>query len=290
MPSRPLTLAVAAFTVAFLSGCAAPHSLDATPPEGVPTPTATETYGVATDENVLVVRTGSDELRLATMSEAEMFEDPPAGIPTIAGDEVFVFVRAAGWPLFVEQLADVPGGCGPRAYEPSLSELGGGWWKVAPVGPAGEYTMRLSAASGPGLPPGGEVGMVAAYVGWKTTTGTVVPATANLDVSIFPGEPGRIIVTVAGMSTSPEIVTGAVRVTDDAGVSSTVTLATPDDDNCIQPGDLFLVGEMAAGEQDALEDHSFTFDVTLNLDGTIHRATGVTETNGSALEFSPALP
>lgn len=289
MTSRPPALAVAAVSVALLTGCAAPHSVDATPPDGVPTPDATAAFDVGEDENFLVVRAGTEEIRLGDSEVAYMFEPAPADIPAIASDEVYVFVRPAGWTLDVAQLEDVSGGCGYRTLEPETTDLGGGWWKTTPVGAPGEYTMRISAGSGPGLPFGGEVGATSAYVRWTTSTGTAIPATAGLDVSIFPGEPGRISVTAERMSITPASIAATATVTDDEGVSSTVTLATPDD-ICVQPGDLFLEGDMAAGERDAIDDHSYAYDVTLTLDGVTYRATGNTATNHSALEFTPALP
>lgn len=147
-----VALAILLVPAAILSGCATPHQLSATPPSGVPTPTATATQG-GPDADALVVRDATTELHLESITIDMNTSNGPIPTETLTGDALYVFVRQAGWTLDASQYVG-PGdyACSSWHTTPTVDDLGGGWWRVQPGGPAGDYAVHLTAGSGPGLP------------------------------------------------------------------------------------------------------------------------------------------
>jgi len=273
-----------------LAGCAVPHSLADTPPSGVPTPLETRSFGDM-GEHFLVVRSGNEELRLASLERP--IDDPglPTDHPDVRGDDLFVFVRPAGWPLWAEQFTGAPYECGERTYEPEVAELGGGWWRVSPIGPAATYTLHLSAGSGPGLPPGGETGSMEALLTVETTKNRPTPAPfASLDLMVVPGEESTVTLDISHLAASPSEATATATVTGD-GAPVTVQLQSGEF-ACPPGGSAFLVARMDAAAAAALGDGPLQYDITLDLDGTSRHATGTIDDGNTPVElrFTPALP
>lgn len=117
-----------------------------------------------------------------------------------------MFARQSGWSLWAEQRGE-DSGCGPETFEPVVTDLGGGWHRVTPVGPAGEYDLWLNAASGPGLPLGGTVGATQSFV----TAADGSQATAELAVPTWAcDQPGDVTL-------SADVDAEAARVLADGG-------------------------------------------------------------------------
>ncbi len=285
---RRLTAAGAllAFTGLTLAGCAIPASIDRAP-DAVPKPAATQAIGTPGEDD-LIVRYGDTELRVEDLGEAAYYDPAPVGAPVIDSDDVYVFVRPAGWTFFAEQRG-VDNGCGALTYEPETTELGDGWYKVTPVGEAAEYDLYLTAGSGPGLPLGGTVGAARAVAKWQTTKSTDVEASAWIDVAAFPDEEGYVRVGVADLPEHPETMTASATLTS-GGKTVKVDLMPPDW-ACDRVGDLTLDAVLTDDEAKILEGEDHTFTVELVLDGVAHTATGSTGSPYyNELSFTPALP
>ena len=70
------------------------------------------------------------------------------------------------------------------------ADIGGGWWAIQSDRPGGHLHASAQPASGPGLPPGGEVG-AAAYLTLETRADRPLPQpAATLDVIAIEDEPG----------------------------------------------------------------------------------------------------
>lgn len=288
---RRLLAAVVGIALAgTISGCAAPNSSSAPAPSGVPTPTSTESFGGADGSEELIVRFGETELRVGSMASAENLEPVPADLPSVVADDIFVFVGPAGWTLTAMQFTGDPYQCDERSIEPEQRSLGGGWWAIRPLGPQGEYTLLLTAGSGPGLPLGGEVGAASAYLALETTTDRALPdPAATLDVSAIEGE-GSIGLYVAGLTESPATSSATVTFTTADGAADPVILAATGD--CNLTGELSFAADLSASEANALADGRFDYDIELVLDGETYTASGV-EQDANALghpTFTPALP
>ncbi|BDV31047.1 hypothetical protein [Microbacterium terricola] len=281
----PLTL------VAALAGCASPFALSDPAPSGVPTPAVTESFGSPTGDDALVVRYDDTELHIASMDAASNLETIPDDLPSLRAEDVYVFVPQAGWTLSAAQFTGEPYECDEWSLTPEQTDLGGGWWAVRPVGQAGDYTLQLSAASGPGLPLGGEVGAVGAYIALQTTTDRPLPPpVATLDVLASDDEPGSVSVSLIGLSVSPAEVTSTVTLTGPDGDRVTVAPASPAD-TCNAAGDELLTAELSVADAETLGDVPYDYDIELTLDGQTYRATGsLAEGMGDALEFAPPLP
>ncbi len=285
---RRVLLAALVLVALPLSGCAVPHSFEAAAPEGVPSPTATQQVGSPREDD-LVVRYGDTELRLETLPEDAFFEGAPDGSPVVASDEVYVFVRQAGWWFTAEQRGD-DAGCGPHRYEPVVTDLGGGWHKVSRVGPAGDYDLWLSGASGPGLPLGGKVGVAQGFVKWQTQTSTELESIAALDVTHGIDGDGSASISVFNLGSVPDAVEATVTLRGASGKTITVHPATPDW-ACDQPGDLTLASTLTGDEENDLGEEGIAYTVELVLDGVTHMASGQARTSQSNdLSFTPALP
>ena len=237
---RRLSAVILITAVVLLAGCARPNSLSDPPPTGVPTPSDTESFGTPSGDNDLVIRYDDAELHVASMDAAVNLESIPGDVPSVVADDLYVFVRPAGWTLSAMQFTGEPFECGERSLEPEQAEIGGGWWAVSPVGPAGTYTLQLSAGSGPGLPAGGEVGATGAYLTLETTTDRPLPQpAATLDVVAIEDEPGTVSLNIIGLADSPETASATVVLTGSGGQPVTSTPAEHEGD-CAMAGDVSL--------------------------------------------------
>lgn len=287
-PARRVLLAALALLALTVSGCAVPHSLDASAPAGVPSPTATQQIG-SPGKDDLVVRYGGTELRLESLPDDAYYTAAPDGSPFVAADELYVFVRPAGWWFSAEQRGEDVG-CGPHAYEPVVTDLGGGWHKVTRVGPAGDYDLWLSGASGPGLPIGGTVGASHSFLKWQTQTSTELEKIAALDVTRGIDGDGSVSLWLYELGATPESVEATVTLRGPSGETITVRPTTPDW-ACDQPGDLTLAAPLTGDQETAIGEEGIDYTVDLVLDGVTYTASGEARTSQSNdLAFTPALP
>ena len=278
--------------IALLAGCARPNSLSTPPPTGVPTPSTTESFGAPSADDDLVIRHGDTELHVASMDAAVNLDPIPDDVPSVVADDLYVFVSPAGWTLSAMQFTGEPYECGERALEPEQDDIGGGWWAIRPVGPAGTYSLRLSAGSGPGLPLGGDIGATGAYLTLETTTDRPLPQpAAALDVAAIENEPGSVSLALIGLSDSPESVSATVVLTGSDGRSVTATPERRDGD-CTMAGDVSLHAELTVDEVSTLGDAPYGYDIDLMLDDTAYQASGTTQEDGGlgTPSFTPALP
>ena len=272
-----------------LAGCISlgPKNIDDAP-ASVPHPTATEFAGTPSEDD-LIVRTGDTELRLESLPEEAGYEGMPDDTPALAGDELYVFVRQDGWMLFAEQRGGDVAGCGLDQKEPEVTDLGGGWWKVANRSEADTYALWLYAGSGPGLPMGGTVGASQAYVKWTTETAFDVPATSALDITTYGDADGlSATLSLFDIDTPLTAVKATVTVVGDAGRIET-NLFTPAW-ACDQPGDLTLHAPLTQKQLDDIGELT-GYTAELYLDGTTYTASGKVNTAASAEpQWTPALP
>ncbi len=288
MRLAPVTAVTAA--VLLLTGCAVPHSLTDPAPSGVPTSTVTETIGQPSG-NYFVVRAGDTELHLEPLTVG--VEDPrfPTTYPAVRGDDLFVFVRPAGWPLFAQQYTGAPLACDERTYALVTDDLGGGWWRVSPIGPAGSYTVTLDAGSGPGLPLGGETGGMASVLTVETSIDRPFPGPhASLDFPLIDGVGSDIVLFVTGLSDTPTEASASLTVTGEGAPWQTDLPVW--ESACPDAGEVSFLARVDAGTVAALGTGPLQYDVTLELDGVTHRARAERTDDNSpvALSFAPALP
>lgn len=290
MLRRLLALVVGIAVAGTVAGCAAPNSLSAPAPSGVPAPTRTESFEQSGEGEQLVVRSGETELHVESMDAAVNLGPVPADLPAVVADDIYVFVRPAGWTLTAMQFTGDPYECGERSIEPEQRDLGGGWWAIRPLGPQGEYTLLLTAGSGPGLPLGGEVGAASAYLALETRTDRALPPpAATLDVSAIEGE-GAVGLYFAGLTESPDTSSATVTFTTADGATTPVVLAPTAD--CNLTGELSFSADLGESESNALADGPFDYDIELVLDGQTYVAGGVAQDANTIADptFTPALP
>jgi hypothetical protein len=286
---------VVAATVALI-GHSWPRSLGTTQPTvstppTLPMPTATITYdppvhvGVQTPPP-LEVRYGSTALVLVPhtfcsgLCVAGFDPDPPSvGSP----DEIFVHVPLAEpRTLRVDQtVAGASADC-MRSIEADVATMGGGWMRVRPRGPAGDYLVSFYV-SGAGVQ-----GMVAT-IRWRTP----------VDGPMTTGPFARLVVPVeASPTVGLQLVLGGVLVPLTATATATVTFmgsggqstaATLEAAPCQPLESLWL---MAPGVNIAGLRAPLAVTVELVLDGVTYRATATWPWPGSyqALTFTPPLP
>ncbi len=287
---RGVLLAPLVLVSLLLGGCATPHSLTDPPPDGVPTPSSTVSFGDVSGD-FLVVRAGDTEVRLANITGPADDPEQSKGIPVIVGDDVFVFVRAAGWPLYAEQFTGIPWECGERSYAPEVENLGRGWWRVNLIGPAARYSLHLSAGSGPGLPIGGETGSLEAIVAVETVSDRAVPPPfASLDFQFFEGGESTLILDLSYLTDTPAHASASVVITGD-GPPLEMEL-TLDEWACPPSGAVMFLDRLSEDVVAALGDGELHFDVTVVLDGVSHRASSVLAERQYPMQmlFTPALP
>ncbi len=279
-----------ALTVLLLAGCATSHALSDPPPDGVPAPSRTEAFGDADSER-LVVRAGDAELWLAPLTVS--LNDPIRAddYPAVGADDLYVFVRPIGWPLYAQQFTGTPYECGEREYPPEVEELGGGWWRVSPVGPATRYMLSLSAGSGPGTPPWGEMGGAAALLNVETSVDRPAPAPwAFVEFQVLDSEESTLVFDLSHLTATPGEVSASITMTG-AGAPLHLDLTRyvlP----CPSGGSVTFLDRVSPDVVSALGEGEWRYEVTLVMDGTTYRASAMSGDRISpvALEFSPALP
>ena len=273
-----------------LASCAVAHDVTDRPPAGVPTPAETQAFGGPQGDDFLAVRTEDLELHVAASDwSLETDEDFPAERATVTGNDLYVFVPQAGWTLSATSYTGTsPYACGGRTVTPEQTSLGGGWWRVSAVGPAGDHVLHLWASSGPGLPLGGVVGDTEIVTSWHTTASTPWPQGGGVDVAIVPGEGGDLMLWISGLSQDPVEVSAVVTLTGESGEVITVH-PTADPPNCGNEGSIDLRGTLTAAEGDAIEGDELDYVVELTIDGKLYRSTGTGDPLAE-LTFTPALP
>lgn len=281
-PRRGILILVATATLATaLGGCAVPHSLDSTPPSGVPTPSATDTVGEYGQDD-LVVRDGTTELRLAALALDESGDT--AGIApqaSVSGDALYVFIRPAGWTLQADQFSGTSQyDCASWHTETTVDDLGGGWWRVEPGGPAGEYQVVLTGSSGPGLPLGGTVGESSALLDWTTSTSNDSPTPTGQ--AAFGGDSGRnLTIAFNGAPLGWTSAASTVTVTGASGVALDLEPAL-DPPNCVGSDSVFFSRDLTADQFSSLGGAPYRFEVGVTVDGTRYRASGRSDDEGEA--------
>ena len=255
--ARRAGVGLVAVATLLLGGCAGPHSLSDPPPDEVPTPSRTESFGDASEER-LVLRAGDAELWLAPLTVS--LNDPIRAddYPAVTADDLFVFVRPIGWPLYAEQFTGTPYECGERSWAPDVVELGGGWWRISPVGPAARYMVSLSAGSGPGTPPWGQTGGVEALINVDTTVDRPAPSPwASVEFQIMEGEESTLILDVSNLTATPAAASATVTVTGE-GAPLRLDLL-PDEGACPSGGSVTLLNRVGPDVVTSLGDGEWTY-------------------------------
>lgn len=286
-----------------LAGCGAAGQQPSTdPPVPVPTPTETLDHGRLSQQGPppFVVRYDSTELRIAAAgwcwnsgcADGIDLDPPSIGSP----DDVLVFIPDFDL-LTAVQVSGERYTCDSRTLDAKTEDLGGGWWRVTPQGPADDYTVDLFASQGGGdvLAPGGSGDMFAS-LRWTTTVDAPLPEPeASLVLVVnHDGEPDSygLELSVANLAQTPAEYSATITVTAANGKSRTFE-ARPAE-HCPGAGWLFFdEPDSEALAAARLGDFPFTYRVELVVDGASHVATA--EYNGdkdgidTPLEFEPAL-
>ncbi len=300
---RRLTLAALLVMGGMLSACATGQTPGAAP-AAIPEPTETivdpNGYGGTAPggPGAYLVRYGTTELQVdpVTYCWGNGCVDGVDPDPTSVGspDEIFVFVPVDEFDrLYVSQRSD-DDWCDARYVDSAVTDLGGGWWRVEPRGPADDYIVDLFAS-------GDGAGDMAASIRWATPTDQALPEpTASLAlIADHDGVPDSygLELAVGNLAASPTDARATITVTAANGESMTLE-ATSSPDACPGVGALYFDGpDDEALAASKLGDFPFTYDVELVLDGTSYTATAtfpddLVEEHGVdvALEFEPALP
>ncbi len=297
-----LALACSALLCGALVACGAGTPLPADPPLPVPSPTATLDHGQVSPQGPppFVVRYDSTELRIAAAAwcwsngcaDGIDLDPPSIGSP----DEVLVFIPDFD-RLQATQVSGERHTCESRTLEAATEDLGGGWWRVVPQGPADDYTVDLFASRGGELftPPGG-TGDMFASLRWTTTVDAPLPDPEASIVLVVnhDGKPDSygLELSVANLAATPSEYSATVTVTAANGKSHTFE-AQPAE-HCAGAGWLFFdEPDSDALAAPRLGDFPFTYRVELVLDDVTHVATarygGDEVSIDVPLEFEPAL-
>lgn len=296
---RRIALAAAALIAAtsLLSACATAPRTPTEPPGAVPQPTATTVHGdagagapppfqIRYDESELILAPSSWCYRNGCADGLDM--DPPSvGSP----EELLVFLPVAGFThLSASQVSGERFACDSRTLDAEVEEVGDGWWRVRPLGPADDYTLDLFAT-------GDGAGDMAASLRWTTTSDGPLPEASSSLVLIVDhdGAPDSygLEFSVRDLAETPTEYAATITVTAANGKS--LTLDAVPADFCSGAGSIFFDGPDEPGvAAAALGDFPFRYDVELVLDGETYTATaeysGAEEDLAVPLEFTPALP
>ncbi|WP_418057736.1 hypothetical protein [Pimelobacter simplex] len=181
-------------------------------------------------------------------------------------------------------------GCRGRVLAAPVEDLGGGWYRLRPFGPAGTYDVSLFASGR---------GDMAGTLRWTMPQAGPMPTPAARLALIadHDGQPDSygLELSVTGLAASPRQATAEIEVRAGNGRGTTIT-ARRSRGSCV--GDLGFDGPDApARAASRLGGFPFTMRVMLTLDGVRHVATAVypdDEIDDNepyvALEFTPALP
>jgi hypothetical protein len=169
---------------------ATPGQAPENPAAALPAPTETITHGGTGSGRPasFVVRYDATELQLAPSSWcyttdgvgtcADGFDDDPPSIGS--PEEVLVFVPVPEFTsLTVTQFSGNPQSPDAVFVEAPPEDLGGGWWRLVPVGPAGDYWLELFAG-------GDGAGSMSASLRWTTTSDEPVPTSAPTSAATPP--------------------------------------------------------------------------------------------------------
>ncbi|WP_377320616.1 hypothetical protein ACFJIY_16440 [Pimelobacter simplex] len=180
--------------------------------------------------------------------------------------------------------------CTGRQMTAPADDLGGGWYRIRPFGPAATYDVGLFATGR---------GDMFAQVRWTTPAAGPMPTPAA-QLALIADHDGRpdsygLELSVSGLDRTPRRATAQVEVTAGNGRRTTIT-AQRQRGSCV--GDLwFGAPDEVARAAARLGGFPFTTRVTLVLDGVRHVATAVhpdDEVAGNepyvALAFTPPLP
>lgn len=265
---------LATLTAFTMGGCtAAPE-----PPGGAPTPTATVEAGPAHSDEVrqtgpFVIRHEATELRLWPHTFcfaggcADGYDADPPSVGTAS--ELLVRFDETGFEsLVVEQFSD-DDYCASRTMNAAVTDLGDGWWRVAPVGPAGEYRVMLFVQ--------GSAGDAAGDVRWTIPRDLPLPA-PSASLTVIADHDGRpdsygIELSVQNLEDTPAEASATITVTAANGKAHTFD-ARPAEE-CAGIGALrFTASETEGRAAAALGDFPFAYRVELTIDGVTHVGTG----------------
>jgi hypothetical protein len=296
---KALAVAAVVLSLVLLAGCGSRPMGE--PPVSAPSPTQVIEHSNGYSDGPqspgsFVVRFGDTELHLDPTTYCYnngcvdgMDPDPPE---IGAHDEILVFVPVRE---FTELSASQRSGddyCTARQLAAETTDLGEGWWRVTPQGPAGDYIVSLFAG-------GNGSGDMIADLRWTTPDAPLPPATASLALIVdHDGVPDSygLELAINGLTDSPAEYAASIVVTADNGEAMTIEATAPTD--CFGEGALYFDGpDNEATDAASLGDFPFEYEVTLALDGDDYVATAtypddLIEDDGVAvaLEFEPALP
>jgi hypothetical protein len=277
-------------------------------PAPAPRP-ALETSGNATRPPPVLVRGGGRELALppwsscwqagnvGTCSDGRPPESPPdIGSPA----ELEVEFPAPDW-RFSARATLTGEDCG-REQSVELPATGPTTYRLAPIGPAGDYTITLF---GRGRPGAGQKGDVSTTFRWHTPRAGANEA-PSATASIVAGRGSEPPVSFGvefsaralGVPTRTGTVGGSVVVTSGNGASMSIPLEPRNAGDCVPEGSLYLGAPAELGAQAArLGPAPFRYDVTLVLGSVSYRGTGTWPNDEipdcspcTALRFTPPLP
>lgn len=272
---RSAALPLAVLLLTTLSGCG---SGPGEPPASAPAPTSTIDAGPVHGDGVpqpgpFIVRYDDTELRLRPYTACtnggcvDGFDPSP---PTIgAPAELLVAFADAGYEHLEVTQRSGDDECRARTIEASVTDVGNGWWRVSPAGPAGDYTISLFAH--------GTAGDAAADLRWTTPHTRPLPdvaATLSLiaDHDGIPDSYG-VELTVANLPETPREASAAITVTSAGGASHTITGTRIT--QCTGDGTLRFEAPASEGRAAAaLGGFPFEYRVELTIDGEVHTGTG----------------
>jgi hypothetical protein len=205
--------------------------------------------------------------------------------------DVRVSYPLEGW-TFSADFTPAGDACG-RHQQVELAPGPGGSTVVRPVGPAGRYDVTLAGAREGG-------GDLFTTFRWETPVGGELPE-PTARAAVLADHDGAldsygVELALTNLETTPRRAEATVEVGDETG--RTVTLVPRRQRGCQPEGTVYwLLGDRAAREATTLTGDTFTYRVTVTLDGTEHVATAtwpdevIPDNEPSvALDFSPRLP
>lgn len=208
------------------------------------------------------------------------------------GDLVYVEFPVEGWSF--EATATIAGSsCGRRLTE-QLAPAGPTMFSLPAQGDAGDYVVDLF-----GRGPGGDVSV---SFSWHTDRAGPYPKPSST-LSLLANHDGSVDsygveFSMSNLARTPSKVTGAVTVTSAEGADRTIELH-PSGRGCDGgEGQVALTAPLSEGKAAAaLGDPPFTYDVSVTLDGVVHRATATWPKDVDdecapcvPLSFDPPLP
>lgn len=280
---------VAVVVGAVLSGC----SSSAAPPSGAPVPTATREAGPrhgagAPQPDPFLVRYGSVEVRLwphtfcVHRGCVDGFDDDPVSVGSPS--ELLVRIPRDGFDTLTATQFSTADYCTSRTTEAAVTDLGDGWWRVRPVGPADVYRVMLSAW--------GSAGDSTADLSWRTPEDRPLPApTASLAViADHDGHPDSYGVELSVQDLTETPAESAATITVTAANGRSHTFQARHAEECAGEGRLRFTASIAEGRAAAsLGDPPFTYRVELTIDGVTRVGVGTYPDDAAPDELSVPL-